>query len=112
LDAVGRVIDFKVVKELLCEWVENAWDHRFLMWEKDPVKIAVEKILVSHPVSEPSSVDYIADSLCIVPFNPTAENMAEYLLQIIGPQQLEGTGITLKRVIIEETRKCAAIAEV
>jgi len=82
------------------------------MWEKDPVKIAVEKILVSHPVSEPSSVDYIADSLCIVPFNPTAENMAEYLLQIVGPQQLEGTGITLKRVIIEETRKCAAIAEV
>jgi len=46
-------------------------------------------------------------SVVFVPFNPTAENMARYLVETIGPQQLSGTGCTLNRVVIEETRKCS-----
>ena len=30
LDALGRVLDFQVVKERLCQWLEDHWDHRFL----------------------------------------------------------------------------------
>jgi 6-pyruvoyl-tetrahydropterin synthase len=34
---VGRVIDFSVIKTLLCDWLEDNWDHRFLLWEQDPM---------------------------------------------------------------------------
>jgi len=52
----------------------------------------------------------MAGSLVAVPFNPTAENMALYLLQRIGPELLGGSGIRLCRVVVEETRKCSAEA--
>ena len=44
----------------------------------------------------------------IVGFNPTAENIGDYLLNVIGPFALEGTDVRLIKVIVEETRKCAA----
>lgn len=47
-------------------------------------------------------------SFAVLPFNPTAENMAGYLLDIIGPRQLQGTGVELISVTIDETRKCSA----
>jgi hypothetical protein len=36
--------------------------------------------------------------------------MAEYLLKVVGPEQLKGTGVILQRVIVEETPKCLAEA--
>lgn len=92
LDTVGRVIDFGEVKVKLCMWLEDVWDHKFLIGEDDPMKAGLIEI-------DPSVV--------VVPFNPTAENMAEYLVNVIGPQQLQGTGIKLSSVVIEETRKCS-----
>ena len=94
LDAIGRVMDFSVIKEKLCMWLEDNWDHKFLLWSQDP---AVSTMAASDPAG-----------LVVVPFNPTAENMAEYLVNFIGPLQLEGTGVVLTKVVVEETRKCAA----
>jgi len=92
LDDVGRVMDFSVIKEKLCVWLEENWDHKFLVWEEDPISRYLSDI----------------DSTVVwVPFNPTAENMAQYLVEVIGPVQLEGTGVTLIEVIFEETRKCS-----
>ncbi|MDY3090510.1 MAG: 6-carboxytetrahydropterin synthase, partial [Porphyromonas sp.] len=42
------------------------------------------------------------------PFNPTAEQMAKYLVEVVGPEQLQGTGVQLVAVRIDETRKCSA----
>ncbi len=100
LDSVGRVIDFGVIKEKLCMWVENYWDHKFLAWEQDPVmKVACEHMNMD---------EFFNPSVVFVPFNPTAENMAQHLVEVIGPQQLAGTGVTLVSVRIEETAKCSA----
>ena len=44
----------------------------------------------------------------ILPFNPTAENMATYLAETVAPKQLEGTGVRVVRCTVEETRKCQA----
>jgi len=33
--------------------------------------------------------------------------MAKFLVELIGPFQLHGTGCILRRVVIEETRKCS-----
>jgi len=92
-DTVGRVIDFSDIKTRLAMWCEDNWDHKFLVWENDPL----------YPVllaCDPTVVG--------VPFNPTAENMAQHLVEVIGVQQMAGTGIMLHSVNIEETRKCSA----
>jgi len=106
-DAIGRVIDFSEIKSRLCMWLEENWDHKFIAWENDPV---VRGLLDCYEDSYPLP-DEIEESMVFVPFNPTAENMALYLLHHIGPQQLNGTGILLRSVVIEETAKCSASAD-
>lgn len=97
LDNLGRVMDFGAIKTTLCAWLEEQWDHRLIMWEKDPLAQDIYKI-------DPYS-------LALVPFNPTAENMAQYLLRVVGPRHLAGGGVELVRVQVDETRKCSATAE-
>lgn len=108
LDALGRVIDFSVIKEKLCMWVENNWDHKFLAWENDPVIREIERMLESEACESLETCDTVLTSIAWTPFNPTAENMAEHLVLVIGPQQLAGTGVRLIDVKIEETAKCHA----
>lgn len=91
LDSVGRVLDFSVMKSVLCEWLEQNWDHKFLLWNMDP-----------HWQLAKTLPGFIA-----VPFNPTAENMAEFLLHK-GNELLAEHGVKLIRVRIDETRKCSA----
>lgn len=93
LDSIGRVIDFSDIKAKLCMWLEDQWDHKTLIWENDPWA----KVLLG-----------IDPTIVIVPFNPTAENIAQHLVEVIGPQQLAGTGIKLVHCDVEETRKCSA----
>lgn len=94
LDHIGRVIDFSVIKERLCQWLEDNYDHKFLIWEHDPGMSDLRKL-------EP-------ESIVVVPFNPTAENIAKHLVEEVAPDQLAGTGTVLIECIIEETRKCQA----
>jgi len=105
-DEIGRVIDFGVIKSALCMWVENNWDHQMLLWGEDPLFPS----LITHDFHHDELNNMMDQSLVKVPFNPTAENMATYLLETIGPKQLAGTGVTLTRVTIDETRKCSASA--
>lgn len=96
LDAVGRVLDFAEIKKTLCQWLEENWDHKLLLWEKDPwfnQLLGIDPTIVSFP------------------FNPTAENMAICLVDKIGPQLLAGTNCCLIKVVIEETRKCSCSYE-
>lgn len=92
LDSVGRVMDFSAIKTHLCYWLEDNWDHKFLVWEKDPFATALKEI--------------DSEGTVVVNFNPTAENMGQYLIDVVGPAQLAGTGVKLVNVNIEETRKC------
>ncbi|MCA5004228.1 6-pyruvoyl trahydropterin synthase family protein [Sphingobacterium bovistauri] len=94
LDNIGRVLDFSVIKEKLCMWLEDHYDHKFLIWENDPLLEDLKMLT--------------AESLVIVPFNPTAENIAQHLVEVIAPLQLEGTGCELIRCKVEETQKCSA----
>ena len=108
LDNVGRVIDFGVIKERLCMWTENNWDHKFLAWEQDSVMQTLYQAAGSSHHVNTEDYRMFEGSLVFVPFNPTAENMAQYLVEVVGPQQLAGTGVELVSVRIEETAKCSA----
>lgn len=94
LDSVGRVLDFSVIKSRLCEWLEMHYDHKFLLWDQD------ELLTQLTAISE--------ESLVVVPFNPTAENIAKYLVEVVGPIQLQGTDAVLIACKVEETAKCSA----
>lgn len=107
LDSIGRVMDFSVIKERLCMWLEKYWDHKFLAWGNDVlIRTLVENAKHDGDLSE-SEAALFAESVIFVPFNPTAENMALHLVQIVGPLQLKDTGCILTEVVIEETRKCS-----
>lgn len=94
LDQIGRVVDFSVIKEQLCMWLEDNLDHKFLIWNEDPLLSGLREVS--------------AESLVLVPFNPTAENIAKYLVEHVGPQQLEQYGCRLITCKVEETQKCSA----
>lgn len=116
LDAVGRVLDFSAISRILCQWLEENWDHRFLAWSEDDVVYQLKRGLQARAEgSAPNAAEALSvflESIVWVTFNPTAENMAQYLLEIIGPQELlkYAPGVRLVRVRIEETRKCSAEA--
>jgi 6-pyruvoyltetrahydropterin/6-carboxytetrahydropterin synthase len=93
LDSLGRVLDFSVIKTLLCDWLERHWDHRFLIFSEDPLA---------------TSLRTLDTSVVVVPFNPTAEQMGQYLLEIVAPPLLTPQGCELHTVTVEETRKCSA----
>lgn len=109
LDQVGRVIDFSVVKSTLCEWLETNWDHRFLHWEKDELIRGVIGLVENDNRDgfvPRDQVDHLYNSFVELPFNPTAENLAAYMVEVIGPRLLDEHGVELVKCIIEETSKC------
>lgn len=92
LDSLGRVIDFSVIKTTLCEWLETNWDHKMMLWEKDTLLPILKR-------EDP-------DSIVVVPFNPTAENIAEYFIECVAASLLPHE-VSLVKVVLEETRKCS-----
>lgn len=96
LDDVGRVLDFGVIKAILCEWLERNWDHKFLINMDDDRAEALQALDLTGVV--------------LVDWNPTAENMAEFLLKELGPKILPDH-VELVWVKIEETYKCSVEAE-
>ncbi|MEL6897935.1 MAG: 6-carboxytetrahydropterin synthase [Planctomycetota bacterium] len=96
-DDVGRVIDFSVLKNRVKGWLDEHWDHAFLIsHEDDNARQALEMVTPTR--------------FFVLPYNPTAENMAKYLLEHASPVALEGTGATVVRVRIWETEDSYAEA--
>nr|DAF73879.1 MAG TPA: 6-pyruvoyl tetrahydropterin synthase [Caudoviricetes sp.] len=111
LDDVGRVIDFSVVKTTLCQWLEDNWDHKFLHWEKDSLMQGLKDLTCrdaaqGYDMTEQEDNLHFLGSLVSLPFNPTAENLAAYMVNVIGPQLLDEHGVQLVECTIEETSKC------
>jgi 6-pyruvoyltetrahydropterin/6-carboxytetrahydropterin synthase len=45
-----------------------------------------------------------------MPYNPTAENMARYLLEAVAPGVLSDLGVVARRVAVWETDESCAVA--
>ena len=94
LDHLGRVIDFSILKEKIDSWVQLNWDHTMIVYEKDHEVLALDSQMIKNK------------PWFICAFNPTAENMAKYLFEFIIPQLLEGTGVTVTKIVLFETENC------
>lgn len=98
LDAIGRVIDFSVLKAKIGTWLDDNWDHTSIIFSQDTETLAALR-------SIPHKKDVFESA-----WNPTAENMAEYLLRTVCPGLLDGTGVRVTKVVIWETPNCRAEA--
>ncbi len=98
-DSVGRVMDFAELKAKCKGWIDENWDHSFLVCDQDDNAINALKMV------KPCR-------LFVMPYNPTAENMAKYLLEEVCPMILNGTGGIAQRVRIWETDEAFAEAAI
>lgn len=94
LDGIGRVVDFSVVKQKCGAWLDEYWDHGFLVYEQDHELAAIMRSIRGQ-------------KSCKVPFNPTAENIAAYLVRVFGAL-LHSHGCTVASVTVHETPNCYA----
>lgn len=118
VDGIGRVVDFSVLKEKVGGWIENFWDHGFILHRDDvagqmAMGAFITEMNAAHYRGIPivkQGPDPFKQKTYFMPYNPTAENMAKYLLEVVGPEVLKGLSVRLVGVIVEETENCNAEA--
>ncbi len=108
LDSLGRVIDFSVIKRLLGEWIDQKWDHGFILFAEDN---QMRQLMSRLPIDQ-SVVGGVLpiQKLYLMQSNPTAENMAQHLLVDICPMLFTPLGIEICKVRVWETENCYADA--
>lgn len=97
LDTLGRVIDFGKVKEVLGGWIDEHWDHATVLNAKD-------RELGDAIAARTGQMVYYIEG------NPTAECMAEYLLNKVCPKLFAASGAVCTRIKLWETPNCYAEA--
>ena len=97
VDSVGRIVDFSLIKKRMLGWLDDHWDHGFLIYEEDENALAAIKMV------QPTKY-------FVMPCNPTAENMARYLLEVVAPNVLRDLGVVARKVIVWETDESCAVA--
>lgn len=105
LDLLGRVIDFSVLKEKVGGWIEEHWDHGFILFDEDE---ELFPMLCYGRKGEPA---HIKTKHYTMPRNPTAENMASELLHVICPKLFAKTDVYIYKVELHETENCCAIVQ-
>jgi len=93
LDDLGRLIDFKEIKATISKWVDDNWDHAFIYCTADETMDNLSRELL---LAEGLKVFKLSE-------NPTAENMALFLLQNICPQLFRESGVHVEKVRLWET---------
>ncbi|MGB7347605.1 MAG: 6-carboxytetrahydropterin synthase QueD [Pirellulaceae bacterium] len=97
-DSIGRILDFKQLKNCVNQWLDDNWDHTFILWDQDDNGLAAIRSSQPHRVYE-------------LDCNPTAENMASHFLHKICPTILEGTGATAFKVRLWESEEtCSEVS--
>ncbi|MDX2072992.1 MAG: 6-carboxytetrahydropterin synthase [Alphaproteobacteria bacterium] len=95
LDALGRVVDFAVIKEKLGGWIDEHWDHNTILYRKDA------------PLGR-SIAEHTQQAIFYLPENPTAENMAAYIFNVVCPDLFGKSGLRCTQVTLHETPNCRA----
>lgn len=99
LDELGRVVDFSVLKEKVGGWIDEHWDHAMIIFSEDPDLEHLKKCSGMKEV-------FVTNK------NPTAENLASYLIREVCPIVLKDTGVIVEKIVLWETPNCSATATV
>jgi 6-pyruvoyltetrahydropterin/6-carboxytetrahydropterin synthase len=101
LDRLGRVIDFAVLKERIGSWIDEHWDHGFIIWKEDTDALAALRKF--------AELDGTDQKVFLLDSNPTAENLAEFLLAQCR-ELLHDCAVEVQKVVVWETENCFAEA--
>jgi 6-pyruvoyltetrahydropterin/6-carboxytetrahydropterin synthase len=99
-DEIGRVIDFSVLKDRIGGWIDEHWDHAMLWYMEDLTLFNLYR--TSGPLHQMKNM--------ALDRNPTAENMAQFLLDYSNSTLLHGLPIKVTEVVLWETENCYATA--
>lgn len=109
-DKQGRIIDFGELKKRVDPWLQEHWDHAFLWNANDPVGQYLYEDHASFANPVRLEIKSMRNFKC--PFNPTAEEMCSFLMDVILPELLSGTELRVVNVTMYETDNCSASVEV
>lgn len=98
LDALGRVIDFAVIKSQVGGWIDAHFDHTAILQKGDSDPAALAVVASNKAMGKPA---YLLDG------PPTAENIALELARQ-SERLLEPFAITVSQVRVWETPNCSA----
>jgi 6-pyruvoyltetrahydropterin/6-carboxytetrahydropterin synthase len=94
----GMVIEFDSARAKIADWFAQNWDHNIILHESDKelgegiAKITGQKIFY-------------------LPFNPTAENLGEYLIREVCPALFKDSGAVCTKIHMQETPEYSATVE-
>lgn len=97
LDKLGRVIDFGTIKDVLGNWVDNNLDHNVILNKED--QELGEKI-----------ISITSQKIYYMKNNPTAENIADHLLNDICPKLFTEYQAKCIKIKVFETPNCYSIS--
>lgn len=119
----AMVLDFGFLKDEMMKEIDEKCDHGFIIWHQD----ALLDLFLGSGTSANSVKMHVQDSgdatvitsmslvgkLYVVPFIPTAENLASHWFELLDPQVHERSGgmAVLKSVTVHETPNCFATFE-
>lgn len=116
----GMVLDFGFLKEEMMEQIDSPCDHGMCLWVDDPLldqflkaephNIQLE-VIRAHVKADGFWLGYTSvGKTYVVPFVPTAENLAKHWYERLLPRVKERTKeqASLSRVIVYETPNCSA----
>lgn len=97
LDEAGRIVDFGDVKRVFGGWLDEHLDHAFVANAEDTDLVAALRPFQRKPVH-------------VVPFEPSAENLARYLLAKAGALLDVDGARRVARLVLFETPTSSAEA--
>jgi 6-pyruvoyltetrahydropterin/6-carboxytetrahydropterin synthase len=72
---------------VVLEYLKAHWENRMLIFDRDPIGIRLSEL-------DPSVV--------FVPFNPTAEGIAEFIVIVLGTSLLRETNYTITKCTVQQ----------
>ena len=100
-EAPSLGVVFRCIGQRLGQWLGEKWDHGFIVFVDDEVMMT---LLNGGPL--------VTHKHFVLPTNPTAENLAAYLLREVCPTLFADTQITITRIQVHETEDCYADATI
>jgi 6-pyruvoyltetrahydropterin/6-carboxytetrahydropterin synthase len=80
LDALGMVVDFSRIKQLIGVWIDETLDHKMILHRDDPALPELRRL---------------GEPVVVLDVNPTAENIAKLICDHAVGQGLPVTEVTL-----------------
>lgn len=91
----GMVIEFDSAKFKVQKWFADNWDHNIILHKSDSeLGEAITKIT--------------KQKIFYLDFNPTAENLGQYLISTVCPQLFKDSGAICTKIHMQETPEYSA----